>query len=87
MTAKLWLLRPVEGLPKDDNPWHPWCDKAHGFVIRTETEEEARKMANEDGKPEVGPQGDPWLDAKYSSCVELTPEGEAGVIICDYQGG
>ncbi len=85
---KLWLLRPVEGLSDKDNPWVPWCDKAHGFVIRAKTEEEARKMANEEGKPEVGPwKGDPWLNAKYSLCVELIPEGEDGVIICDYQGG
>ena len=89
---KLWLLRPNKNLAKDDNPWEPWYDKAFGFVVRAETEEEARKMANEKGGDEIGPAqidvyrtgGDPWLDPKYSSCAELTPEGKSEIIIKDF---
>ena len=88
---KLWLLRPVEGLPKETNPWRPKYDKALGFVVRAETENEARKMANDAGGDETGPiqqivyrtGGDPWLDPSLSTCVELTGDGEPGVIIDD----
>ena len=43
---KLWLLRPVDGLAKNDNPWEPWYDKAFCFVVRAETDTEARDMAH-----------------------------------------
>lgn len=91
---KLWLLRPAKGLKKNDDPWEVWYDKAFGFVVRAETEEEARKLANKAGGEETGEKmvivehiyqvgGDPWLDAKYSSCVELTADGKPEVIIVD----
>lgn len=32
MKYKLYLLRPIEGLSPSD-PWYPWYDKVHGFVI------------------------------------------------------
>ena len=92
---KLWLLRPVEGLPEDEenNPWEPWFDKTFGFVVRAENEQEARKLANAAGGRETGKianivyrtGGDPWLDPKFSTCTELVPEGEAEVIIRDHQ--
>jgi len=45
----LWLLRPSSNLPDDraKNPWIPWYDKCFGMVIRAETEEDARKLADE----------------------------------------
>ena len=86
---KLWLLRPV-----DDNSaaWDPWYDKAFGFVVRAATEEEARRLANTEGGDEKGPArtdvyrtgGDPWLDPKQSTCIELTGDGEAEVIFRDF---
>ena len=87
---KLWLLRPVEYLP--DNPWKPRYDKAFGFVIRSNTEDEARYIANENGGDENGPVsfstyrtgGNPWLDPKLSTCIELLPDGEPGLVIRDF---
>jgi len=78
---KLWLLKYINGLPIDDDPWEPWYDKNFGFVIRAETEHSARKIASgehgaEDAKA--------WTEDKYSTCEELTPNGEEGSIICDF---
>lgn len=90
---KLWLLHPMDGLAKNDNPWEPWYDKAFGFVVRSETEEEARKFAHEQAGDEnrgvflggkIADTNSPWLDAKYSTCTELLPEGEAGVVMQDF---
>lgn len=48
---KLWILRPVEELD-DDNPWDPIYDKTFGFVIRAETEDQARSIAHSNGRDE-----------------------------------
>jgi hypothetical protein len=90
---KLWLLRPVNKLPDNDDPWEPWFDKAFGFVVRAETEADARDMAHADAGDEnrstfLGRQTantrEPWKDAKYSTCVELLPDGLAEVVIQDF---
>ena len=90
---KLWLLRPVTDLPKDDNPWNPWYDKAAGFVVRAETEADARGYAHARAGDEnrgeflgksISDTHEPWKDAKYSTCVELLPEGCEGVVIIDF---
>lgn len=90
---KLWILKPVENLSQGDDPWEPWYDKAFGFVVRAETEEEARKFAHEQAGDEnrgvflgskIADTNSPWLDAKYSTCTELTVEGEAGVVLQDF---
>jgi hypothetical protein len=86
---KLWLLRPVEELPQDKNPWDPWYDKAFGFVVRAETEQDARNLVvgdlNNQWDGECGNEGKPaWLNPKLSTCVELLQEGEPGLIIKDF---
>ena len=84
---KLWLLRPAEGLPSTTSPWVPFYDKAFGFVVRAETEKEARRMANEEGgaeKVEASHDEDPWINPRLSTCVELTADGEPGVVILDF---
>jgi len=90
---KLWLLRPCDKLPSDDNPWDPWFDKAFGFVIDTDTEAEARKFANDNSGDEkrgefmgskIAETQAPWLEAKYSTCVELTADREPGIVITDF---
>lgn len=90
---KLWLMRPVKGLDKNDNPWEPWYDKAFGFVVRAETEEEARDFAHAEAGAENRGQflGEktantkmPWKDARYSTCTELLPDGESGVVMQDF---
>lgn len=89
---KLWLLRPVNDLPEGDNPWEPWYDKAFGFVVRAETEEDARKVADENSGDEkrgeflrekIANTTAPWIDAKYSTCIELTADGPQEMIIQD----
>lgn len=84
---KLWLLRPVEKLPKDNNPWEPWYDKFFGFVVRAETEAEAREQAQSERGDETYSEGGTipvWTDPELSTCVELSPEGDAEVIIYDF---
>lgn len=80
---RLFLLRPKEGNMK---AWEPWYDKAFGFVVRADTEEQARLLAHGDSGDETPWQKDtgPWLDPAQSTCEELTANGEAGVVIRDF---
>lgn len=81
---KLWLLLPVEG----DDLWEPWYDKAFGFVIAAETEEQARIIAQKGGGDECGWEGDDpaWVDPTHSTCVELTADAytEPTVVMRDF---
>lgn len=88
----LWLLRPKNFLPADDNPWNPWYDKCFGFVIRADSEKEARKLANENGRDEcrgeffgkrVSNTTTPWLDEEYSTCVEVPDIGPSEIVMQD----
>ncbi len=80
---KIFELRPAKKLKDNDNPWNPWFDKSFGFIVRAETEDEARKIAHENAGDEN--QGEtPWLDSKYSTCIELTSDGKAGLIMNDF---
>lgn len=93
---RLWLLeapevpdpKNPERTTRQQGPWSPWYDKAFGFVVRAETEAEARQFAAEQGGDENpssdSAEGSPWLDASLSSCVNLTAEGPAGVILKDF---
>ena len=70
----LWLLlRDVGGY-----------DEAGGFVVRAETEGEARKLAarmrGDEGE-------DAWLNPYSSSCVRLRGIGPTGVILRDFNAG
>jgi len=81
---KLWLLKAREDLGTDNDPWECWYDKAHGFVIRAEDETTARAIANQSGGDETRV-FDAWLSTEYSTCVELTADGESDIIIEDYR--
>ena len=85
---KLWILRPVENLPESGNPWVPWYDKAFGFVVRAETEDVARALAHagagDENYAEKEGASQPWMNAKYSTCVELTADGESSVVMRDF---
>lgn len=93
---KLWILKARdEDLPCGDNPWEPWYDKNFGLVVRATSEERARQLAQSEAKDEargtflgdkIANTNSPWLDAKYSTCDELTPSGEEGVLLIDYRG-
>ena len=84
---KLWLLRPVDS---DSGPWDPWYDRVFGFVIRAETPGEARAIAQAGGGSETyswkGREKvsvPAWTDSRFSTCEELTADGEPGIIIKD----
>lgn len=88
---KLWILRPVEDRPLSDDPWEPWYDKCFGFIVRCETEDGARRYAHASAGDENSrltrnaiEKLSPWLDPKYSTCVELTQDGEPGLVMQDF---
>ena len=68
---KLWELR-----AKDPAP-----DTVIAFVVRAEHATAARMLARE----EAGGEGSfIWLDPKHSSCAELKPKGDAGIVLTEY---
>ena len=90
----LWILKAKNSLPEGDDPWEPWYDKTFGFVIRANTEDDARRIADEN----MGDEGrgvflgsvtaktkNPWLDSRYSTCEILSDVGEEGVVIEDHR--
>jgi len=79
---KLWLLRPAK--EKKGGPWDPWFDKSFGFVVRAETEEKAREIADDNAGDENRDAKHPWLKSRYASCEELTPNGEEDLIMKDF---
>ena len=85
---RLWVLDVVElelNLPTKDDPWgYGWWDTARGFVVRAESEEQARELANAQAGEENSKGYKPWLESKYTTCEELTYEGEPGIVIRDY---
>jgi len=74
---KLWLLR-----PKDEGAleWKTWHNCMFGFVVCGQDERAARmeaaKLAGDEGPGA-------WLERPSSSCVELTADGPARVIMSD----
>jgi len=92
---KLFELRPKKNLPYNDNPWKPWYDKVFGFIVRAETEAEARKYADVNAREEnigeflgekMSETKHPWLDENYSTCIEMNSDGNAGVIMLEFLG-
>jgi len=72
---KLFELRPQKNLSKNDNPWKD-MDCYYGFVIRAETECDARAFANKTSSDEnIQSTKNPWLHEKYSTCRELKNDG------------
>lgn len=86
---KLWLLRPQKPILWPlSNPWNDY-DTVDGFVIRAETEQEARQLAQRNAGTECG-SVDPehgtipaWTDKRYSSCVELHDDGDTEIVMID----
>lgn len=77
---KLWLLKAKEEMP----PWNSGYDKAYGFVVRAETEERAREIAEENSGNEAAKYS-AWLKLEFSTCTELLPEGEESLILRDFE--
>lgn len=81
---KLYILRPIKDLPDNNNPWIGMWDMSHGFVVRAESEVAARRFAADDSADEGM---EAWLNSGLSECVELTTDGESGVIMEDFCRG
>jgi hypothetical protein len=89
----IWLLEPLDNLPETEalNPWCPWYNKTFGLVVRAADENEARRLADElDGpiRPQHLPSisddmAHPWLHPKWSTCVQILPDGDSEVILTD----
>lgn len=77
----LYLLTPINILNPNKDPWEPWYNKAFGFVVRANTEKEARKLASKECGEE---KTEAWLNPEYSTCVELLQEGESMIILRDF---
>ena len=92
---KLWLLEARRDLSEEDDPWEPWYDKCFGMVVFALSEEAARSLADSNAGDEnrgefmgetISKTTHPWLDSKYSTCIELKPPyGKEGVILKDYK--
>lgn len=94
---KLWLIKPKDIVWCSENyhtnPWVPWYGKVFGFVIAADSEDEARKIADDNGGEETGKietlayrtGGHPWFDSDLSKCecVASDYEGKEGVILRD----
>lgn len=73
---KLWLL-------KRESKFGPMYDVNNGFVIRAESEAQARNIASDHhGDEGIGF----WLTDK-ATCEELLPEGDVGIILQDFNAG
>ena len=72
---RLWLLRRLDTrLLYDANA---------GFVVRAESEEAARNLANSQAADE----GLLWNNLSASSCEVLDHEGSRGIVLTDFNAG
>lgn len=85
---KLWLLKPRSDIADGASPWKPWYDRCFGLVVRAETEDNARAIADQNGGDETcraeyewQVERHPWIDVNLSTCEMLMPEGDESVII------
>lgn len=76
--TKLWILESRGGLKPRQDPWRGYLNQTYCMVIRAETEEDARAIATEHAHSEGGKA---WADHKLSSCKELLPSGEPGIVV------
>lgn len=82
---KLYILRPLENLKKENDPWACWYNKSFGFVVSACSESEARSISAKNAGDEADYGfGNPWLNYRYSSCVELLAKDFDGVVIQDF---
>lgn len=76
---KLWLLKARDDLQPGDNPWASPYDKPVEFVVRAVSEDRARQLA--DGERGVMLDVPAFLDPKYSTCTELSSDGNEAVVL------
>jgi hypothetical protein len=93
---KLYLIEPILGNDK----WEPWYDELHGMVVRCESEDRCRQIANREGADEIRRVVDyslpvakrpviysPWLDPEATRVTEITNDGEEEIILRDFNAG
>jgi len=80
---KVWILKPKNDLDFYDSPWSQWFNKIFTFVIRAEDEKSARELANRYSGKERTCIVKPWLDDKYSECIEVSTEGNSEILHFD----
>lgn len=81
---KLWILERRKDLPAIDNPWRRLVDVNLSVIVRAYTEGQARNLAQDSAGAESGPgcnRHEVWLDNTYTTCKELTTDGEAEVVL------
>jgi hypothetical protein len=85
----LWHLQPIPTRTGAPDPWNRWYDTTSGFVIRAESEQEARAMTEGDAGCELENNNgkNPWLDPSLTSCVELTLDGKPTVVSYSFNAG
>lgn len=85
---KLWILEPLD---IEAAPWEgSLVDKRIKFVIRADSEKEARELAQKDGMDELHTRNRDhqwhseaqlvWTNPELVSCKELTADGPAEII-------
>ena len=88
---KLFELKPRRDLPIEISPFLPSYDCCVGFIIRAETEEQARKIADDNSAREnykdYYKRNPVWLSSEYTTCTELSIKGKAGIIMADIHEG
>lgn len=79
---KLWLLEPID---KHDSPFGCFYDVYDGFVVRAETEQQARKIACDAAdREEKWRAQSPWLNPEHTTCDEVLVDGEPGVVMSSF---
>ena len=73
---KLWIL--------DRKPNHLSWDVVNTYLVRAESEDRAREIANERN---FGDQGPIWHDPEQALCHELVAPGEEGILMMDFNAG
>ncbi len=76
---KLWLLKVIDWKAVD-------YDEYNGFVIRAENETHARVIAAAYASDEDS-NSDRFLNKEKTTCEEIQVNGEAGVVLSDFNAG
>lgn len=83
---KLFLLKAKDhsALASGKDPWRGRYDMNYGFVVRAETESQARDLAAKKAGDETPIA---WLGAEFSTCIELLPDGQPEIVLYDFHAG
>lgn len=90
--TKLWLLKSIN--PDHNLGWDYDC--LYGAVVKAPDEATARELLNNSGHTgtenrkftrEGALKTNVWLDKLFTSCEELTPEGDCEIVIVDFLYG